>query len=169
MKASDRRNKIEEYLKEKSEPVSATFLAEKFSVSRQIIVSDIALLRASGIEVLATPRGYVLSTDEIGTRHRIVCEHDPSKTEEELQIIVDFGCRVIDVTVEHPIYGELTGRLDISSRYEISQFIEKLKKESAHSLLELTDGVHLHTIECPSEEVFKEVKTALKKAEILCE
>lgn len=169
MNAEQRRNEILTQLKKEKNAVSATALAKMFSVSRQIIVGDVAILRAGGAEISATPRGYVLlSTMEKGCIYRkLACLHDGNRMEEELNICVDHGCKVVDVIVEHPVYGELRGVLDLSSRYEVGQFVKRVTEESAHALSELTDGIHLHTIECPSEEVFTRVKNALKEAGLL--
>ena len=45
-----------ELLSRADAPMSATTIAGLFSVSRQIIVGDIALLRAGGVQILATAR-----------------------------------------------------------------------------------------------------------------
>jgi transcriptional regulator of NAD metabolism len=82
-------------------------------------------------------------------------------------ICVDHGCSVVDVVVEHPVYGQIVGQLQISSRYDIQQFVKKVSEQSAHSLLELTDGIHLHTLSCPSEDAYQRVCQALDKAGIL--
>ena len=50
MQAGSRRQNIIQVLRSSSGPVSAGRLAGMFGVSRQIIVGDIALLRASGTE-----------------------------------------------------------------------------------------------------------------------
>ena len=60
-----RREKIKEMLQKTDHPVTASSLAEHFSVSRQIIVGDIALLRASGLQILATPRGYLMDSPSV--------------------------------------------------------------------------------------------------------
>ena len=144
MHSDERRKAIADVLRAADAPVSASALAEKFSVSRQIIVGDIALLRSSGEEILATPRGYVTPKEARGIVRRVAVRHTPQEMEAELNTIVDNGCTVIDVIVDHPIYGQLTGPLQISNRYEVSQFIERCKK--AEPLSSLTDGIHLHTL-----------------------
>ena len=123
MHSDERRKAIADVLRAADAPVSASALAEKFSVSRQIIVGDIALLRSSGEEILATPRGYVTPREARGIVRRVAVKHTPQEMEAELNTIVDNGCTVIDVIVDHPIYGQLTGPLQISNRYEVSQFI----------------------------------------------
>ena len=168
MKAEERRTLILQTLLKEEKPMSASSLASKLGVSRQIIVGDIALLRAGGQNILATPRGYLLqSQGEDQCIRRIACCHTDQQMEEELKICVDEGCMVMDVIVEHPVYGQLTGELELSSRYDISQFIEKVKQQSAHALSELTNGIHLHTLRCPNEQAYQRVCSRLKEAGIL--
>ena len=145
-------------------PVSAASLASGLSVSRQIIVGDIALLRAAGEKITATPRGYVLETaaDKVYT---LACIHGLDDTEKELNIMVDNGCTVINVPVEHPI----SGQLQLSSRYDVSQFMEKLRKGEVAPLCQLTGGVHLHALSCPDEACFERTKAALADAGLLYE
>lgn len=167
MKAPERRELIYEYLTRQTTPTSATALAKQFSVSRQIIVGDIALLRASGIDISATPRGYLLSEESAGLIRRIACLHTGEQMAEELNICVDNGCSVLDVIVDHPVYGQLAGQLQLRSRYEVAQFVQQVEDASAHSLSELTDGIHLHTLRCPSDSAYERVCKALDKAGLL--
>ncbi len=170
MKAEIRREKILEALGDRRDPVSASALAREFSVSRQIVVGDVAILRASGADIAATPRGYLLqSVQPEGEIRRIACIHSIDSMEEELNLCVDYGCSVLDVIVEHPVYGQLTGQLQVNSRYDVSRFMEKAGQEGAHALSELTDGVHLHTLRCPSEEAFDRLCAALREAGFLYE
>ena len=167
MRSDERRKAIAEVLRAAEGPVSASALAEKFSVSRQIIVGDIALLRSAGEEIVATPRGYVTPKEAHGLVHHVAVKHTPQQMEAELNAIVDNGCTVIDVIVDHPIYGQLTGPLQISNRYEVGQFIERC--ENAEPLSRLTDGIHLHTLSCPDEAAFERVKDALRGLGVLLE
>jgi len=172
MDAAQRREGILEILKENSQPVSANVIASRFAVSRQIIVGDIALLRAANIAISATPRGYILidrngDTDKI--MRTIACRHNRDNLAEELYTIVDNGCGLIDVIVEHSIYGQISGQLHIFSRYDADCFLEKLKKDHAIPLSDLTGGVHLHTISCSSENAYERVLSELKAKGILFE
>lgn len=153
-------------LRADTRPVSAASLASLLSVSRQIIVGDIALLRAAGESIAATPRGYVLEASP-GKVYTIACIHGVEDTEKELNIMVDNGCTVISVTVEHPIYGQLTGQLQLSSRYDVSQFMEKLRTGEVAPLCQLTGGVHLHTLSCPDDACFERTRAALAEAGLL--
>lgn len=159
MDSNERREKIRNILSISDTAVSAGKLSVQLGVSRQIIVGDVALLRASGCDIDATPRGYIMRHKAPAAEHTkraiIVSRHESSRTEEELNILVDNGCKVLDVTVEHPVYGQLTGLLDISSRYDVKNFINKVAQADAHSLCELTDGVHIHTLEYTDEDAYK--------------
>ena len=165
MTAEERRKAILGTLRQENGPINATFLAKTFGVSRQVVVADVALLRASGSEIRATPRGYIMEPVEQGLIRRIACCHSAEDTLQELNIIVDNGCTVIDVVVEHPIYGELTGVLQLKNRYEVSEFQGSLSHSRPLSVL--TEGVHLHTISCPDLQAYERVCTQLSEAGIL--
>ena len=167
MQSEERRNRILNALKEADGPVSAGTLASRLDVSRQIIVGDIALLRASGEDITATPRGYVMSHAPAGLIRKIAVKHTSAMLEEELTTIVDMGCGVLDVIVDHPMYGEITGKLQLFSRYDISRYMERCSNAGAHPLSALTEGVHMHTISCPSEEAFERVVRELDRKGIL--
>lgn len=167
MDAQTRRQEIARRLEREKNPISATALAREFSVSRQVVVGDIALLRATGLDIAATPRGYVLPSRPEGKTFTVACIHSAQEMEEELNAVVDQGCTVLDVIVEHPIYGQLTGPLHLSNRYEVGQFVQRCREESAAPLSLLTDGVHLHTITCPDESTFARVQKSLKQLGIL--
>ncbi|MBE6992179.1 MAG: transcription repressor NadR [Ruminococcaceae bacterium] len=168
MNAETRREELKKILLQSSgAPISATALASKFSVSRQVIVGDIALLRAGGEEIEATPRGYVMKRKPSGVVTALACVHNAADTEAELNIMVDNGCRVIDVIVEHQVYGQLTGQLDLSSRYDVSRFIKSTEEGGVQLLSSLTGGVHLHTLQCPDVETVERVKAALESAGFL--
>ena len=165
MKAKDRRTEILNILKDASSPVSASALATQLSVSRQVIVGDIALLRAAGIKIAATPRGYVIednSADEFPFTGLIATKHSPEQTRDELYTMVDYGGYVINVIIEHPIYGQITGPLDIASRHDADLFVESLNgNKEAKPLSTLTGGIHFHKLGCRSKENFELIKKAL--------
>ena len=170
MRAEERRQAICDSLKAAHQPISATALAARFSVSRQIIVGDIALLRAAGADISATPRGYVAhQPSPAGLVRQMACRHDSQGMEAELNAMVDQGCTVLDVIVDHPIYGQLTGPLQLSSRYDVAQFIARCAQADARPLSDLTEGIHLHTLSCPSEDAFRRVRTALREMGVLLE
>ena len=167
MEAASRRQAILDRLRTADRPVSASALAAGLNVSRQIIVGDIALLRAGGAEISATPRGYVLPQATDGITRTIACRHTLEQTGQELDILVDNGCTVLDVIVEHPVYGQLTGQLQISSRYDVEQFLARIRDSDAAPLSMLTGGLHLHTLCCPNEDAYTRACAALKAAGLL--
>lgn len=169
MNSEERREKIEAILSSSNEPITAAVFAKKFSVSRQVVVGDIALMRAAGLKISATPRGYILdpviSNNQIS--FTIACCHDDVNMQKELYAVVDNGGTISDVKVEHPVYGEISGELRISTRYEADMFLEKIKNNEAQPLMRLTGGIHLHTIRCNSEETKNRILEALKKENII--
>lgn len=167
MEAASRRQAILDRLRTADRPVSASALAAGLNVSRQIIVGDIALLRAGGAEISATPRGYVMPRATDGITRTIACRHTLAQTGQELDILVDNGCTVLDVIVEHPVYGQLTGQLQISSRYDVEQFLARIRDSDAAPLSMLTGGLHLHTLCCPNEDAYTRACAALKAAGLL--
>ena len=157
MNAAERRTKITHLLAQANGPLSATALAAQCGVSRQIIVGDVALLRAGGLAVLATPRGYILentSAPACAERH-IVSHHDNSRMLEELYTVVD-------VTVEHAVYGQICAPLHIFSRYDADAFNEKIQQSGSRPLSNLTGGIHLHTIRATDEKTLERVIQGLK-------
>ncbi len=170
MNASARRHKIVEILRAASTPVSAGALARELGVSRQIIVGDVALLRASGAAVAATPRGYLLNEAPAkGMRFTVACQHTQDRIAAELYAVVDNGGEVLDVIVEHGVYGQIAGELRVTSRFEVDEFVKQLLTEQALPLSTLTDGVHLHTILCRDEAMFERIQAALRREQVLFE
>ena len=169
MEADKRREKIIELLERTEEPVSGTILSRELGVSRQIIVQDIALLRATNKNILSTNKGYLLyGKKENKTYKRVVrvC-HTDEETKEELYTIVDGGARVLDVIVEHEVYGQISVDLFITCRKDVDEFIDKIKNDQAKPLKNLTDDVHFHTIEASDEEILDVVEHALKQKHYL--
>ena len=165
MKSSERRDRIRDLLEHSDQPVSASAIAEKFHVSRQIIVGDIALLRAADVQIFATPRGYMMKPEEkpSGKDYTIACRHRQDQIAQELYAVVDNGGQVLDVIVEHGVYGQLTGALRIRSRHDVEQFLRRVEEREAKPLSDLTGGIHLHTIRCPDQATLDRVLEALDR------
>jgi len=169
MDASMRRDRIFEIINKDSAPVSASALAKELSVSRQVIVGDVAILRAQGHEIIATARGYMIPDFRASNQYvgKIACCHNADNTKAELYAIVDLGATVVNVIVEHEMYGEITGQLNIKTREDVDIFVEQVKSSEAKLLSVLTLGVHLHTIACRDKAHFEQVYCALKSAGFL--
>jgi len=163
-----RRQRLMEWMRTQSRPVPGNTLAQHFHVSRQCLVQDVAILRAAGEEILSAPQGYRLPGAQTSAHRAILaCRHAPERTEEELQILVDHGVRVLDVVVEHPLYGELRGALMLESRADVQDFLTKWRGEKATLLSSLTHGVHLHTVEAHKPEMIARAKAQLQARGIL--
>jgi len=169
MDVKERRIKLLEKLRNAGEPLTGTWLAKEFNVSRQVIVGDFAILRAAGTAVYATPQGYILPAVESPKtiRVKIPCKHERENLEQELAIIIDNGGKVLDVIVEHPIYGDLIANLMLTSRRDLSEFLRKLDASHAEQLASITGGVHVHTIEVPDYETLLRIKDELRNKGIL--
>ena len=170
MNGEQRRNLIIDKLKTSNVPVSATSFAEEFGVTRQIVVADIALLRASGYNIHAEHKGYLLDKqDNDGLLKRVVVKHGKDDVLNELFAIIDNGGKVVDVVVDHSVYGKISADLNLSSRYDAESFVQKIAQTGANPLSLLTEGIHLHTILVKDQNVFERIKSQLDQLGILIE
>lgn len=171
MNANQRREKILAQLHNALEPISASQLAQKYDVSRQIIVGDIALLRANDHDIIATNRGYLLAENVnqptqqyIG---KLTSRHNGSQTMDELRMIILNGGEILDISIDHPVYGILTAPLKISSYTDLEAYINDMEKHDGEFLYTLTNGLHTHTVSCESEKQFERIKQKLHEAQFL--
>lgn len=154
MVGNERRDKIIKLIKNSERPLSGGYLSKILGVSRQVIVQDIALLRASDYNIISTSRGYLINNLIVDIPSRVIeVYHNDDQIEEELNIIVDMGGIVEDVFIYHKIYGYLRAALNIGNRREAQEFIEKLNTGRAVPLKNLTLGKHFHTIRAKDEPV----------------
>lgn len=167
----EQRKKEIVYLLEKAEfPLTGSALAERFGVTRQVIVQDVALLKAEGMPILSTARGYLLQKEQkTAKRKKIIVCHSSEKIQEELQIIVDMGGRVLTTSVQHPFYGEVGEELQIKSRKDIQIFLQRIQETGCEPLLKLTKGKHCHVIEADDQKTLEEICEELQKRGILDE
>lgn len=164
-----RRKEILSQLQKTKQAISATKFAKEFGVSRQVIVGDVALLRAAGEEIIATARGYKLDSKELaeGYLAKIAVQHGEAETQIELETILSFGAEVVDVIVEHALYGELVGGLHIRTQEDVVRFMKKYQNADSHLLSQLTNGIHLHTIRYQKTGDLEKIKEALAEKGIL--
>nr|MDD6335593.1 transcription repressor NadR [bacterium] len=169
MTSDQRRQAILRAVRAAESPITATQLAANFGVSRQVIVQDIALLRAQGQDIIATPRGYMVPRAPlIGKVRRVItCCHGPERTGEELDILTRNRVSVIDVIIEHPLYGEYRAMLLLRTPADAQDFTRRLG--DAEPLSTLTGGVHLHTLESATRQDMDSAIRALREAGILSE
>lgn len=161
-----RRNRILEILHSELQPVSGTELAGRLGVSRQVIVQDIALLRATDKNILSTNKGYILFTEiqsKVRKRRTYKVKHKDEEILDELNTIVDNGGKILDVVVEHDIYGQIAADLIINSRADAEAFVKRVEKYQTNPLCKLTDGIHFHTVEADMEEILDRIENELNK------
>ncbi len=160
MKASQRREQIKKILEKSPSPVSGSTLAKMLSVSRQVIVTDIAILRAEGTRISSMSQGYVLQKDQQCKRIFKV-RHSDDECEAELNLFVDCGAVVKDVFVSHRVYGVIRGELDIRSRLDVQAFMDSIRSGRSTLLSSTTEGYHYHTLLAPSEAVLDMIENRL--------
>lgn len=164
MEGQERREKILELLTSSMIPISGSDLAKRLGVSRQVIVQDIALLRAVNKNILSTTKGYMLYHRENQKVNRCFSVlHTTDLIEDELCTIVDNGGKVLDVIVSHEIYGTISVDLIIATRQDVYDFVEKVNAKKTVPLKELTCNRHLHTVEADNEQILDRIETALKE------
>lgn len=159
-----RRKKIVECIENAQTPVSGAELAKEFGVSRQAIVQDIALLRATNRNILSTNKGYFLYHPEEGVekpKRIYYVQHTDDQMEDELCTIVEYGGKVLDVIVEHDIYGQIAVDLMLANRLDVEEFMEKIKKSKSQPLSVLTGGKHWHTVEADRKEILDVIEKKL--------
>ena len=162
MTGTERRDAILNRIKNSKTPVAGRTLAEACDVSRQVIVQDIALIRASGYDIISTNRGYILSEPSTVSRTFKV-RHTDAQLEEELNSIVDLGGTVRNVMVNHKVYGQMEAPLNITSRRKAAEFIEDIRSGKSSPLKNITSDYHYHTVDADSEETLDMIENMLSE------
>src|SRR5581483_11047211 len=137
--SSSRRQRILDLIARAEHPITGTELATTLGVSRQIVVQDMAILRAAGADIVATPRGYLRATPRGGRatyREVLAVQHPREMIEAELNALAD-----------------------------VKAFMARLA--DAEPLSVLTRGVHLHTVESSRRGAIDEGRQALRELGIL--
>lgn len=162
MSGQERREQILKILKNSIEPVSGVELAKRLQVSRQVIVQDMALIRANGIDVMATNRGYVYhETKEASRVFKVI--HTDEQVEEELNLFVDLGGKVEDVFVYHKVYGVIKVSMNIKSRRDVRKYMEEISSGKSTNLKNLTSNYHYHTIIAEDEQTLDLIQEELQQ------
>lgn len=165
-----RRTKILDMLKSQHTPISGAALAKQFHVSRQVIVQDIALMRAEDHWILSTNKGYVYRTEESDdTQPKRVfwVKHSTEQVLDEFMTILELGGKILDVAVEHELYGQIRVDLLIETVQDAHDFVARLAKCKDNPLKVLTDDCHYHTVAAPSEKLLDLIEQELNEKGIL--
>ena len=162
MNGEERRLKIIKLLNQSEVPLSGTNLSKQLGVSRQVVVQDIALLRANAHNIISTNNGYILSEPTSVSRvFKMI--HTDEEVEEELSLIIDCGGRVDDVFVYHKIYNIIKGPMNIRSRLDIKKFMDNLTSGKSSLLKNVTSGYHYHTVSAENEQILDYIQEELQK------
>jgi transcriptional regulator of NAD metabolism len=167
MKKEERRKKIIDLLSHSNSELSGEKLARLLGVTRQVIVQDINVLRSMNYDINSMARGYILNKGDNGVRRVIAVKHTKNKIKEELNCIVENGGKVIDIIVEHPVYGEIRGNINVANKDDVEKFIGLLETSSAIPLLSLSNGIHLHTIQAKDDETIEKIIKALDRKKFI--
>lgn len=166
MTGAERRTKIAELIRNSKTPLSGTALAKQCEVSRQVIVQDIALIRASGYDIISTNRGYIIQESHV--RERVFkVSHTDEQLEEELYSIVDLGGTIVNVMVNHRVYGHMEAELRINSRRRVKEFMEDIRSGKSSPLKNITSNYHYHKVEADSEETLDLIEEVLRQKHFL--
>jgi len=168
----ERRCHILELLEKTRTPISGTELARTFGVSRQVIVQDIALLRAKNREILSTNKGYLLFHplgEDSAAQTVVMVKHSSDEVYDEFATIVELGGKVLNVSVDHDYYGQIQIDLVINDLKDAKDFVCRMKESKSQTLKCLTGDIHYHTIAAPSEKVLQLIRKELKEKGYLIE
>lgn len=168
MTGTRRREEIVNTIQNSTIPVSGKELAARFEVSRQVIVQDIALIRAAGYDIISTNRGYILNAPNLVERVFKV-NHTDEQMEDELCAIVDLGGKIKNVMVNHKVYGKMEATLNINSRRKVKEFMEDIESGKSSPLKNITSNYHYHKVEADSEETLDMIEDVLRKKGYLVE
>jgi transcriptional regulator of NAD metabolism len=166
MTGEERRIKILSKLQESDTPLTGTALAKMFRVSRQVIVQDIALMRAENCGILSTNKGYLLrskKSDITQPKRVFFVKHTNNQVLDEFKSIIDLGGKILDVAVEHELYGQICVDLFIEKEADATDFYAKLLSCRDNPLKVLTDDCHYHTVCAPSEKLLDLIEEDLRK------
>ena len=162
MDGATRRNKIIEIIRKSDNPVSGASMAKKLDVSRQVIVTDIALIRANGVSVTSTNRGYVIDSGN-KCKRIIKSRHTDEQILDELFTIVDNGGCAENIIINHRYYNRLEAPLNVSSRRAAKEFMDAIESGKSKSLSSATSGYHYHVISADSEDTLDVIENELKE------
>lgn len=168
MKAEKRREEILSFIGNAEEPIPANVLKDRFNVSRQVIVQDIAILRANGYDITATNRGYFLNTKLQAVRV-FKCRHTFEQIVDEGMLVIAEGGRIEDIFVNHRLYGRISARLDLHNRTHVEELYRSLVSGASKPLMSVTDGYHYHTVSADGEETLDRIEEKLRSAGFLIE
>lgn len=159
MTGEKRREQILSAIQQAPGPVPGAALAQACHVSRQVIVQDIALLRAARYPILSTTRGYVLQSRCLSRVFRILPPDEGLKP--ILFSIVDNGGRVRNMFQPGTNGSRLEFRLNLHARSEVEAFLQGLTKPEGKLLRILVSQPHCQVVEADSKAILDRIEDTL--------
>jgi uncharacterized protein len=164
MHGNERRECIRKDLKKSLKAIKGSELAEKYEVSRQVIVQDIALLRAVGEQIISTGDGYIYFSYHMNKPKRVFAvRHEQNQIEMEIDTILEYDGTILNVFIHHPIYGDLVADMIIEDKIQKREYLKRSSEVEFIPLMALTDNYHFHTVEASSESDLDLIEALLKK------
>ena len=156
-----RRENLLKKIKEAKNPISGTALSKEFGVSRQIIVGDVALMRAAGIDIISTSSGYVFNQKNGANSVTVKVKHKTMDVFDVLCTVVDEGAFISSVSIEHSAYGKVTIPLNIANRSDAKRFSESMLESAERTVGELCGGIHHYNISSNDQLALIRIQKAL--------
>jgi transcriptional regulator of NAD metabolism len=165
--SEERRAELLRILREADRAITGSELSLTLGVSRQAIVTDVAILRAGGEHIVGSLHGYRMEGAPGGLTAVIDCSHPPDRGREEFEILLDRGIAVLDVGVEHSIFGGIRASILVESRADIDRYTEAILRAGDAPLSVITRGIHSHTVRAPGHDALEAAKRELRSRGIL--
>lgn len=162
MNSVERRKEILKQIRSSSGPLSGGSLASTMSVSRQVIVKDIAALKEEGNEIISTNRGYILNRPP-RVKRVFKMVHSDDEVGDELYTILDMGGRIEDVFVWHKTYGRITAEIEIYTKEDAKAYIDSLENGRSSPLKNVTSEYHYHTVTAENEATLDAIADEMEK------
>lgn len=157
----DRKVQLIEILKKSDQPLKGSELATQLGISRQTLVQDIALLRKDGQPIISTTLGYVLEQLPKRATEILGIVHSPAELKKELDILIAHHVEVVDVIIDHPVYGRIKSDLNIRTPKDVKAFVQMRDQSPLPLFSEVTGGLHYHTLVADEQEYITDAKAAL--------
>ncbi len=123
-------------------------------------------MRAENYGIISTNKGYILRSERTGNtqpKRVFFVKHNTDQVAQEFNTILELGGKILDVAVEHEIYGQICVDLMIETNAEAADFCEKLLTCRDNPLKVLTDDCHYHTVAAPSEKLLDLIEEELQQ------
>ena len=96
-------------------------------------------------------------------QNQLKVRHGVEQAGDELTSIVDAGGAVLNVIVNHRVYGKITADLDIRNRRDVERYLHDIEIGKSFPLLTVTSGYHFHRIAAEDEQTLDEIEAMLKE------